>query len=308
MSPSGPLSDKASGPSLEERALGAYLGLAVGDALGATVEFLTPNEIRHQYGELTEIVGGGWLKLKPGQVTDDTQMSLALGSAIVEAGTWDLTRIADHWGAWLKSKPIDVGNTCRRGLTRYLRDGSLESPYSEGDAGNGALMRNLPAVLYAFRDPGLLERCSLEQARVTHNHPFSDAATLCFARMLAILLQGGNPRDHLQATRRVADELVAQHRQFRFEPYPRRATAYVVDTAQTVLHAFFSTDSFESCLVKTVNLGGDADTTGAIAGMLAGAHHGVSAIPPRWLRKLDRTVRQDIEMQAISLLRLASGA
>jgi ADP-ribosyl-[dinitrogen reductase] hydrolase len=293
--------------SLPDRALGAYLGLAVGDALGATVEFLTPGEIRHQYGELTEIVGGGWLKLKPGQVTDDTQMSLALGAAIIEAGTWDLKRIADHWGTWLRSKPIDVGNTCRRGLTRYLRDGSLEAPFSDGDAGNGALMRNLPTVLHAFRDPDRLARCSIEQAHVTHNHPFSDAATLCFARMLAIFLQGGPRRDHLAAARRIADALVAEHRQFRFEPYPKRATAYVVDTAQTVLHTFFSTDSFESCLVKTVNLGGDADTTGAIAGMLAGAHYGVAAIPARWLRRLDRTVRQDIEHQAMALIGQATG-
>jgi ADP-ribosyl-[dinitrogen reductase] hydrolase len=305
MNPTGPLSDNSPGQSLEERALGAYLGLAIGDALGATLEFLTAGEIRHQYGELTEIVGGGWLKLKPGQVTDDTQMSLALGAAIVESGGWDLKNIAEHWAAWLRSKPIDVGNTCRRGLTRYLRDGTLEGPFSDGDAGNGALMRNLPAVLYAFRDPARLDRCSIEQAHLTHNHPFSDAATVCVARMLAVLLHGGSRHELLQATRTIADALVAEHRQFRFEPYPKRATAYVVDTVQTVFHAFFSTDSFESCLVRTVNLGGDSDTTGAIAGMLAGAHYGVAAIPARWVRKLDRTVRQDIERQVSTLLALA---
>ncbi|WP_018989046.1 ADP-ribosyl-[dinitrogen reductase] hydrolase [Aromatoleum toluclasticum] len=291
-------------PTLRERALGAYLGLAVGDALGATVEFLTPSEIRHQYGELRDIVGGGWLRLRAGQVTDDTQMSLALGAAILEAGGWDLANIARHWLAWLKSKPIDVGNTCRRGLQRYGCDGSLESPFSDGDAGNGALMRVLPAILFAFRDPDLLSRCVVEQAHVTHNHPLSDAATLCFARMLADLLAGGYWRDKLAQLREHAKALVAAHRQFRFDPYPKRATGYVVDTVQTVLHAFFATDSFESCLIRTVNYGGDADTTGAIAGMLAGAHYGVGAIPARWLKRLDAEVRHAIERQVDGLLAL----
>ncbi|MCK9984819.1 MAG: ADP-ribosyl-[dinitrogen reductase] hydrolase [Azoarcus sp.] len=297
---------KANGPALRERALGAYLGLAVGDALGATVEFLTPSEIRHQYGELRDIVGGGWLRLAAGQVTDDTQMSLALGAAILESGGWDLRNIAGHWLVWLKSKPIDVGNTCRRGLVRYGRDGSLASPFSDGDAGNGALMRNLPAVLYAFSDGALLERCSIEQAHVTHNHPLSDAATLCFARMLADLLAGGHWRDNLAKLRAHAKALVEAHRQFRFDPYPKRATGYVVDTAQTVLHAFFATDSFESCLIRTVNCGGDADTTGAIAGMLAGAHYGVDAIPARWIKRLDRDVRDAIMRQVDGLLALGS--
>jgi ADP-ribosyl-[dinitrogen reductase] hydrolase len=291
-------------PSLQSRALGAYLGLAVGDALGATVEFLTPNEIRQQYGELRDIVGGGWLRLKAGQVTDDTQMSLALGAAILESGGWDLRNIAGHWLAWLRSKPVDVGNTCRRGLVRFGRDGSLESPFSDGDAGNGALMRVLPAILFAFRDPDLLASCVIKQAHVTHHHPLSDAATLCFARMLAGLLAGGHWRDNLAKLRVHAKALVEAHRQFRFDPYPKRATGYVVDTAQTVLHAFFATDSFESCLIRTVNCGGDADTTGAIAGMLAGAHYGVDGIPVRWLKRLDRNVRDEIARQVDGLLAL----
>jgi ADP-ribosyl-[dinitrogen reductase] hydrolase len=298
----------ASEPSLEARALGAYLGLAVGDALGATVEFMTAGEIRQQYGEHRDIVGGGWLRLKPGAITDDTQMSLALGAAIIESGGWNLKNVAEHWAAWLRSKPIDVGNTCRRGITRYLKDGSLETPYSDGDAGNGALMRNLPTILYAFRDPLMLDRCSIEQAHLTHHHPFSDAATLCFARMVGEMLRGAEAGDHwrqrLQKIRGNAAALAEQHRQFRFEPYPKRSSAYVVDTAQTVLHAFFATDGFESCLIHTVNLGGDADTTGAIAGMLAGAHYGVEAIPERWLNRLDKAAQDRIRRQSRELIEI----
>ena len=301
-------------PSLESRALGAYLGLAVGDALGATVEFMTAGEIRQQYGEHREIIGGGWLKLKAGEVTDDTQMSLALGAAILESGGWDLRNIADHWLAWLKSKPADVGNTCRRGITRYLRDGSLTTPYSDGDAGNGALMRNLPTILLSHRNPEMLAAYSTEQAHLTHHHPLSDAATRSFAFMVADVLRDDEKhgrlitdKRNLQKIRNNATLLAEQHRQFRFEPYPKQASAYVVDTVQTVLHSFFATDSFESCLIHTVNLGGDADTTGAIAGMLAGAHYGVEEIPARWLKKLNVGTRRSIEEQTHALLSLAAG-
>ena len=184
--PTGPLVAS----TLAARARGAYLGLAIGDALGATVEFMTAAEIRAQHGTHQDLSGGGWLKLKPGQVTDDTQMSLALGGAIIDSGGWELGAIAERWVAWLRSKPVDVGNTCRRGITRVMRGGGLESPPSEGDAGNGALMRNLPTVLFASHDDELLVRLSLKQAHITHNHPLSDAAVVCVARMLARLLHG----------------------------------------------------------------------------------------------------------------------
>jgi len=277
-------------------ALGAYLGFAIGDALGATVEFLTAGEIRRQYGELRDILGGGWLRLAPGQVTDDTQMCLALGAALLQARGWDLLCVAEHFSAWLKRRPIDVGNTCRRGINRFLRDGTLQAPFHDGDAGNGALMRNLPLVLYTLRDDEALARLTLQQCHFTHNHPLSDAAALAFGHMTKALLLG---EGKFQAGA-IAAQWVCAQREFQFDPYPKRCSGFVVDTAQTVLHTFFSTDSFEACVIKTVNLGGDADTTGA----LAGAAYGVEAIPRRWLRALDRPTRQQIENQVASLLTL----
>jgi ADP-ribosyl-[dinitrogen reductase] hydrolase len=98
---------------------------------------------------------------------------------------------------------------------------------------------------------------------------------------------------------------VATHGQFRFDPWPGRASGYIVDTMQTVLHHFFTSEGFEDCLVGIVNRGGDADTNGALAGMLAGALHGVDAIPRFWLNRLERTVTDEIEMQTDALLKLA---
>ena len=284
-----------------ERALGAYLGFAIGDALGATVEFMTPAEIQDRYGMHRDIVGGGWLKLKPGQITDDTQMSLALGQAIVASGGWNAVAAADGFAGWLKTKPLDVGNTCRRGIRRYMVEGTLAGPPHEGDAGNGACMRNLPLALATLYDDSAFNRATPQQCHLTHNHPLSDAATLALGKMVRSLIRGGG----IKGCRAEANRLTADFPEFRFEPYPRRASGYIVDTAQTVLHYFFRTDSFESCLTEVVNRGEDADTNGALAGMLAGAAYGVSGIPGYWLRKLDRDIKACIEAQTDALLMLA---
>jgi ADP-ribosyl-[dinitrogen reductase] hydrolase len=154
-------------PRLHDRALGAYLGLAVGDALGATVEFMLPQEIKYQYGTHREIIGGGWLKLKAGRVTDDTEMALALGRALIASNGWDANVVAKSFVAWLKTRPVDIGNTCRRGIQRYMLDGSLSGPVREGDAGNGAAMRNLPVVLATLEDDEAFRQQTLTECHLT---------------------------------------------------------------------------------------------------------------------------------------------
>jgi ADP-ribosyl-[dinitrogen reductase] hydrolase len=299
-------------PELWDRALGAYLGLAIGDALGATVEFMTPREIAHAFaaqgGVHRHIVGGGWLRLAPGQVTDDTTMCLALGDSLLRGQAcgrpFDTPLIADGFVAWWRGRPVDCGNTCRRGIARYVREGTLEGPPNEGDGGNGAAMRNLPVVLATLGDEAAFERVSIAQARITHHHPHSDAATLGLGRLLRLLLAGADP----PATRAWADAWVAGHRAFAFDPYPGRASAYIVDTVQTVLHFLFAHESFEAALVATVNRGEDADTTGALVGMLAGARCGAGALPRRWLARLNRTHLRAITDQAGALLSLGRPA
>jgi len=286
---------------LQDRALGAYLGIAVGDALGATVEFMMPREIQHQYGTHRDIIGGGWLKIKAGRVTDDTEMSLALGRALIASKGWNAVAVADSFVAWLKSRPIDIGNTCRRGIQRYILNGSLSGPVSEGDAGNGAAMRNFPVVLATLYDDEAFRQQTLDESHFTHNHPLSDSATLALGEMARTLLKGGS----VEECRVIVNGLLHDYPKFQFDPYPGRASGYVVDTMQTVLHQFFNTDSFESLVVGTVNRGEDADTTGAIAGMLGGALYGASAIPKRWISKLEPHVVREIYQQVKDLLALS---
>ena len=289
------------GSQVEDRALAAFLGLAIGDALGATVEFMTPREIAAEHGMLRDIVGGGWLRLRPGAVTDDTAMALALGKSLVRKGGLDLADVCEEFAAWLRSGPPDVGNTCRRGIRRYIQRGLVTGPMNEGDAGNGAAMRLLPVAIVGHNDPTLARRWAVEQAHITHNHPLSDAACETLAAMVVALLHGnGKP-----AAMELVEQLIGRYPTFRFIPYPGLSSAYVVDTLQTVFDGYFSTASFEDCLIRVVNHGGDADTTGAIAGALAGATYGLNAIPKRWLKVLDREVVATIHALVPRLLAIA---
>jgi len=283
------------------RAKGALLGLAVGDALGATTEFMTPSEIRASFGVHDRVIGGGWLHLKPGRVTDDTEMSLAIVRAVLRRQGWDLKEIAEEFVLWMRSKPIDIGATVRKGIREYMLKGQIETPQNDGDAGNGAAMRMAPVSLCTLGDETLLLRCALEQARITHHHPLSDAACIAIGRMVQGAVLGADRFALHEITR----ELTAEHPSFRFNDYKGGASGYIVETLQTVFHFLFTTATFEECLVGIVNQGGDADTTGAIGGMIAGAFYGPEAIPRRWLKKLDSAVYKELEESSVELVSIS---
>jgi ADP-ribosyl-[dinitrogen reductase] hydrolase len=285
-----------------DRAIAAYLGLAIGDALGATVEFMTPREIAAQYGVHDTLRGGGWLHLKPGQVTDDTTMSLALGTSILAQGKVDALSAAQAFDAWMRAKPVDIGNTVRRNLLQFRNTGNPEAPYSDHDAGNGAAMRVLPVALATF---GLSEEtvrvACREQAHVTHHSALSDAACECLVFLVQDALRGADKNYLLHQH---AYPLVARHPEFKFRDIRQisNPSGYVADTLHAVFQSFFDTDNFRDCLIDVVNRGGDADTTGAIAGMLAGAMYGLADIPKEWISGLNGVTRDACKAQAEALL------
>jgi len=289
------------------RAEAAYLGLALGDALGATVEFMTAREIAHHYAHQSglhrEIVGGGWLKLRPGQVTDDTGMALALGEAILaNNGRAEALPCAKAFDAWMRSKPVDIGNTVRRNLICFRNTGEAEAPLSGYDAGNGAAMRVLPVALATFGRPEADVRAACRaQAHVTHHNAASDAACEFLALAVQDFLVGKSLR---QVFRERIQPLVLAQPAFAFRERPRREnpSGWIVETMQAVLQSVVDVGGFEPCLVDVVNRGGDADTTGAIAGMLAGAMYGRAALPERWLKALDPGVREACVRQARALV------
>ena len=295
------------------RAEAAYLGLAIGDALGATVEFLTPREIAHRFAEQggvhRELVGGGWLKLRPGQVTDDTTMSLALGEAILaDGGRIAPLACARAFDLWMRRKPVDIGNTVRRNLLRFRRSAQPAAPLSEHDAGNGAAMRVLPVALATFgHSPARVELACRIQGHVTHHNPASDAASAFIALAVQDFLAG---RALPEVVRARVQPLLEACPEFAFRGRARREnpSGWIVETMQAVLQALVDGEGFEASLIDVVNRGGDADTTGAILGMLLGARYGLDAIPPRWLAALDPAIAAVCRAQARALLGAPSGS
>lgn len=289
--------------SVREKARASYLGLAIGDALGATVEFMTANEIQVEYKVHKDIIGGGWLKLKPGRVTDDTEMSLALGAALLKTQSVDVVAIAESFSDWMRSKPVDIGNTVRRGIVYYRNHGETSVPKSTFNSGNGACMRTLPVALATLGcDNETITTASRLQVHITHYSDLSDAGTEHVINLIQLALNGYDINQLKISTQ----AFVAEYPEFNYDK--RRVTnpgAYIVETLQAVFQSLYTTDSFESCLIDVVNRGGDADTTGAIAGMIAGACYGFGDIPERWLKQLDYTTLCLCSAQADDLLSLA---
>lgn len=292
-------------PDLRARYRGALLGLAVGDALGATVEFMGRAEIRTRFGIHRELVGGGWLRLAPGEYTDDTQMALAIARSIVALGRIDPADIVRHFVDWYDSEPKDIGKLTRRALAHlaagvpWQEAGTLAMEESAGrSASNGSLMRTAPVALATWSDLEALVRASLDVSRITHADPLGAWSCVAFDQALAAVLAGSN--DVLAAAEVPQPEVHA-----RIKAIPRigeaqlRSGGYVLDTLQSALWCVVRHDDFESAVVAAVNLGDDADTTGAVAGALAGALSGEPGIPGRWLSVLQN--REEITRLADGL-------
>lgn len=282
---------------IRRRALAGYLGLAVGDALGATTEFLRPQEIVARYGLHQEITGGGWLNLKPGRVTDDTEMNLALGKALVERQGFDVTAVGQAFSDWMSSKPVDIGSTIRQGLKAFRRDGTTVQEENEYHGGNGAAMRLYPLVLATLTRPESFEPWAIAQAHLTHNHKESDAGILMIGALsrAAILLGQAAPLGQMIL------DWTERYPQFSPKLFKGSYDGYIVNSIRCVLYYFNNTGSFEDCLVKIANAGGDTDTNAVLAGMIAGPFYGLEGLPSRWLKKLERTVRGQIETQVQDL-------
>ncbi|MDT8446612.1 MAG: ADP-ribosyl-[dinitrogen reductase] hydrolase [bacterium] len=288
---------KPSGNPVRDRALAAYLGVALGDALGATTEFLRPAEIESRYGKHQDLTGGGWLHLKPGQVTDDTQMNLAVGWAMVEAKTMDAVAVGEKLLGWMSSKPADIGSTVRQGLHHFRRTGETEAPHSEYHAGNGAAMRILPVILACLNRPDDLEPWLVTQGHLTHNHPESDFGMAMLGQLSrAAILQGqGAPLDSIMMA------WVEKNPKFDPKKFKRSIDGYIVNSMRTALYYFKTTRDFEECMVAIANAGGDTDTNATLAAMVAAPFYGLESLPPRWLKKLDKAVQTEITDQVEQL-------
>src|SRR6516165_1395090 len=281
---------------------GALLGLAAGDALGTTIEFTTPG----QFAPIGDMIGGGPFDLKPGEWTDDTSMALCLAESLLECGAFDPIDQLSRYVRWKRTghhssngRCFDVGGTVRQALARFER---FSTPWAESwtphSAGNGSLMRLAPVPLFFAYDPELAVGNAALSSKTTHGHPEAVDACRYMAGLIVGALQGRtkqellvtrfSPIAGLWTVRPLAPAIarVANGSFLQEEPPVIRGDGYVTRSLEAALWAFAKSTCFEDGALRAVNLGEDADTTGAVYGQLAGAYYGVHSIPERWRSKL----------------------
>ncbi|GIO33397.1 MULTISPECIES: ADP-ribosylglycohydrolase family protein [Paenibacillus] len=279
---------------LFDRIKGGLYGVAVGDALGGTTEFMSAKEVEAKHGYLTEIIGGGVWSLEPGEVTDDTMMTLCVAEGILENPKEPMEAIGRRFMAWYEARPKDIGNIIRHVFEKYEGDWFEAAFVAHMDmgqsGGNGSLMRCLPAAL-AYSDPADMERVTTMQSRMTHYDPRCAEACILYNRIAERLLQGENLRAAILA------EAAGSEYEGVIEAQPDcPPSGYVVHTFRWVLHILLHAPDFAGVVQQAANLGGDSDTIGAIAGGLAGIHYGYEGIPARYAEailvkeRLDRVI------------------
>lgn len=288
--------DLDAAPTLpRDRYVGCLIGLALGDALGAPLEFLSREQIAATWGEVRDLLGGGWLNVDPGEYTEDTQLAVALGGSIAALGYVDPADIARRFVAWLQGEPTDVGKLTRTAL-RYHEQGI---PWQEVGprvcqelagrcAGNGSVMRCAPVGLFHALRPDQLVRDSALTSALTHADPQpvwgSIAVNLAIAELVA-----GRSADLIP---RIAEQIEEPRVRQTLLKAPKlarkdvRSGGYVLETLSAAFWALENHHGFEDVVVAAINLGDDADTVGAVAGALAGAREGVGAIPECWQKQL----------------------
>jgi ADP-ribosylglycohydrolase len=301
--------------TLRDRYRGAMIGMAVGDAIGTTIEF-SPARTKFVY----DMVGGGVFQLPVGAWTDDTSMALCLAESLILQQQFDAVDQMRRYTWWndrgyfsSTDSCFDIGVTTSQALYQFRRDGN---PYAgstdERSAGNGSLMRLAPIPLMYGYDDALCVQYARDSSRTTHGAPQAVDACEVYALLIAGALRGMNHAQlcaeptYAPLTKHSWHPAVApvvagsyRHRQ----PPEIIGDGYVVNSLEASLWAIYHNSTFADAILAGVNLGQDADTTGAVVGQLAGALYGESAIPVRWRKRL---VKYDvIAWRADELLKLA---
>ena len=280
--------------SREDRALGAIVGLAVGDALGAPVEFCR----RDTFEPVTGMRAGGYFKLPAGAWTDDTAMALCLAESLIEHPELDPKDLLDRFCLWAEKGAntstgicVGIGQNTLRVLGNYHRKGDLFAPETRQKSdGNGAAMRLAPVAVRHWRNPSEAQRIAGLQSRTTHYSDLSAAACEALAVIMTAQINGVDWETASKPT--PAAHWPDAIKAISVEDWRGRdresisSTGFVLHTLEAALWAVDTTNSFSAAVLKAVNLGDDADSVGAVAGQLAGARYGLGAIPQNWLDSL----------------------
>lgn len=278
---------------LRDKFRGCLIGLACGDAVGAT------NELKPRANcDVSDMVGGGPWRLRPGDWTDDTSMAFALGASLVNRRGFDARDIMRNWLQWRDGEAFcgthgrgcfDSGGTTSRALAGFRNTGD---PWqgSQYSAANGCLMRFAPVALFGYSlPPAERRKLAADSSRLTHAHPLCVASTVVLGEFLHKILTGEEiTSDAVQGLPKPLTELLERGAWEDETPHRIKSGGYVLDTLEAAMWATYRATDFRSAVLRAANLGDDADTVAAVAGQIAGAEFGYSGIPADWRLKLDR--------------------
>jgi ADP-ribosyl-[dinitrogen reductase] hydrolase len=272
--------------SVRNRLYGCAVGAAVGDALGMPLEFSPPVPIQ---ATVRQMMRG---RLPAGSFTDDTEMAIALAESLLEQRPLNGSNLVNHFVKWLNSSPPDIGIHTRvvlgwmtngldwqQGMQRVQRE-------LAASAGNGSVMRCWPVAIASWQDRQQMVLDSELQSCVTHPHADCVAASVFVNWMIAELVSGATTEEAFASALRSVP-LSGEFYQVvvsapRAERESLKNSGWVRHTLESAIWGLLTTTTFEDAVVQVVNLGGDADTAGAVVGALAGAAYGLEMIPSDW--------------------------
>lgn len=292
---------------MHDRVKGALVGLACGDAVGTTLEF----ETRGNFDPITDMVGGGPFKLKPGQWTDDTSMALCLAHSLVCQKKFDPVDQMNRYCNWYQygymsstDECFDIGITVSSALRGYLENKDpFSGPIDEYSSGNGSIMRLAPIPIFYHNRYEECIKYAGESSRTTHGSAECIDSCKLFASLIfnafvvndkTSIFDRSEYSPYCKKVKSIANKefLNLQYSQL-------TGSGYVIESLESALWCFMKGDSFQECILLAANLGNDADTTAAICGQIAGAYYGFSNIPESWRSLI--SYGSDIEELALKL-------
>jgi ADP-ribosyl-[dinitrogen reductase] hydrolase len=330
--------------SWQERAIGCLVGLAVGDAVGISLEFARRPSCESEV--VTDMIGNNRLYVTywggeksaclPGEWSDDTSMALALGESLINNNKFVPQDVMNKWVAWkergylgsrnfrpnrpanLRNEPaFDIGITIRNSLDYYVKSKGVDvfagkAIYLKDEKScvpsNGSIMRLAPVVLFSMEllkgDKGkAVYELAKMQSELTHGHPAAGDACQLLAHILSMAISGKSKKSVLLAEdfdfsllsdtddgKRIrdlfrADSSWMKKKRSQLVPFQGHIGSAEF-SLECALWSILKTNNFTDAILMGINLGGDADTVGAIIGQIAGAIYGLESIPKEWREKI----------------------
>ena len=290
------------------------MGLAVGDAVGTTLEFKRPGT----FEPITDMIGGGPFELEVGKWTDDTSMALCLAQSLIDQKRCDPYDQMIKYLNWFRDgymssedECVDIGNTTYDAIVNFENSGEAISGNTDRmSAGNGSIMRLAPIPMMYRKDLDLAIEKARISAKTTHGAPQSVDTAGFFSYLIVKALNQATKSElmnnHSLELEGLDHELVPiLEGSYLYKNPPQIVgSGYVIKSIEAALWAFENSTSFKEGCLKAANLGNDADTTAAVYGQIAGAHYGLSGIPQEWIDKL--YMKDEIEQMAEKIFALTN--